>query len=213
MTKETLLEWGLAEEQADRVMEGLNGSFVTKSRFNEINAELKQAREAVAEKDTRLEELERAAGEAEALKNQIAGLQAANDAKEQEHAAELKAARINNAVEVALLSAGAKNNMAVKALLNDFIAKAELAEDGTVKGLEEEVKGLAEAGDTAFLFHSAAEKRFQGARAAEKGGPGREGEMTLARFHQLSPGERYDFSVNHPEEYTQLYGGKESWQM
>ena len=47
-------------------------------------------------------------GEAEALKNQIAGLQAANDAKEQEHAAELKAARINNAVEVALLSAGAK---------------------------------------------------------------------------------------------------------
>ena len=112
MTKETLLEWGLAEEQADRVMEGLNGSFVTKSRFNEINAELKQAREAVAEKDTRLEELERAAGEAEALKNQIAGLQAANDAKEQEHAAELKAARINNAVEVALLSAGAKNNMA-----------------------------------------------------------------------------------------------------
>ena len=98
MTKETLLEWGLAEEQADRVMEGLNGSFVTKSRFNEINAELKQAREAVAEKDTRLEELERAAGEAEALKNQIAGLQAANDAKEQEHAAELKAARINKDV-------------------------------------------------------------------------------------------------------------------
>ena len=156
MTKETLLEWGLAEEQADRVMEGLNGSFVTKSRFNEINAELKQAREAVAEKDTRLEELERAAGEAEALKNQIAELQAANDAKEQEHVAELKAARINNAVEVALLSAGAKNNMAVKALLNDFIAKAELAEDGTVKGLEEEVKGLAEAGDTAFLLRSAA---------------------------------------------------------
>ena len=59
----------------------------------------------------------------------------------------------------------------MKALLNDFIAKAELAEDGTVKGLEEEVKGLAEAGDTAFLFHSAAEKRFQGARAAERGDP------------------------------------------
>ena len=28
MTKEKLLEWGLTEEQATKVMEGLNGSFV-----------------------------------------------------------------------------------------------------------------------------------------------------------------------------------------
>ena len=31
MTKENLLEWGLTEEQANKVMEGLNGSFVTKA--------------------------------------------------------------------------------------------------------------------------------------------------------------------------------------
>ena len=37
MTKEKLLEWGLTEEQATKVMEGLNGSFVTKARFNEVN--------------------------------------------------------------------------------------------------------------------------------------------------------------------------------
>ena len=35
MTKEKLLEWGLTEEQATKVMEGLNGSFVTKARFND----------------------------------------------------------------------------------------------------------------------------------------------------------------------------------
>ena len=40
MTKEKLLEWGLTEEQATKVMEGLNGSFVTKARFNEVNTEL-----------------------------------------------------------------------------------------------------------------------------------------------------------------------------
>ena len=39
MTKEKLLEWGLTEEQATKVMEGLNGSFVTKARFNEVNTE------------------------------------------------------------------------------------------------------------------------------------------------------------------------------
>ena len=41
MTKEKLMEWGLTEEQANKVMEGLNGSFVTKSRFNEVNEENK----------------------------------------------------------------------------------------------------------------------------------------------------------------------------
>lgn len=44
MTKEKLLEWGLTEEQAAKVMEGLNGSFVTKARFNEVNTELTKAK-------------------------------------------------------------------------------------------------------------------------------------------------------------------------
>ena len=51
MTKENLLEWGLTEEQANKVMEGLNGSFVTKSRFNEVNTELTNATEYATHQD------------------------------------------------------------------------------------------------------------------------------------------------------------------
>lgn len=208
MTKEKLLEWGLMEEQATKVMEGLNGSFVTKARFNEVNTELKRAKDTIQERDTQLETLKKSTGDVEALKNQITELQTANTTKDQEHAAELKAAKINNAVEVALITAKAKNTVAVKALLGDFITKAELAEDGTVKGLADEVKKLAEGKDTAFLFEKPTGSKFKGAKSAEKS-DGDTGEMTYEKFQKLNPVERYQFSVNHPDEYKQLYGGNE----
>ena len=173
MTKEKLLEWGLTEEQATKVMEGLNGSFVTK-----------------------------------ALQDQITQLQADNKKKDADHAAELKNLKISNAVELALTGAKAKNNTAVKALLADFIGKAELAEDGTVKGLEDEVKKLVEGKDTAFLFEKSTGTKFKGAKSAEKG-DGVEGGMTLEKLKAMNPLDRYNYSVNHPDEYKELYGGNE----
>ena len=208
MTKEKLMEMGLTEEQANKVMESLNGSFVTKARFNEVNAELKAAKDTIKERDTQLETLQKSTGNVEALRKQITDLQAANTEKDQTHAAELKALKISNAVDAALSSAKAKNNTAVKALLGDFIAKAELAEDGTVKGLDDEVKKLVESKDTAFLFDKAAGKKFKRAKSAEKSDPIDAGEMTLEKFRGLNPAERYEFSVNHPDEYKELYGGK-----
>ncbi len=41
--------------------------------------------------------------------------------------------------------------------------------------------------------------------AGDKGGDG----MTIDKFRKLSPQERYEYSVNHPNEYKELYGGKE----
>ena len=209
MTKEKLMEWGLTEEQANKVMEGLNGSFVTKARFNEVNTELTKAKATITERDGQLEALKKSGADATALQEQITQLQADNKKKDADHAAELKALKISNAVELALTGAKAKNTTAVKAPLADFIAKAELAEDGTVKGLDDEVKKLVEGKDTAFLFDKATEKKFKGAKSAEKGDGGGDGSMTLEKFRGLSPAERYDFSVNHPDEYKNLYGGNE----
>lgn len=209
MTKEKLMEWGLTEEQANKVMEGLNGSFVTKARFNEVNTELSAAKKTIGERDAQLETLKKASGDTKALQDQITQLQADNKKKDEDHANELKALKIVNAVELALTGAKAKNNTAVKALLAGFIDKAELAEDGTVKGLDDEVKKLVEGKETAFLFDKAPGKQFKGAKSAEKSDPFAGGEMTLENFRKLSPAERYDFSVNHPDEYKAMYGGKE----
>lgn len=207
MTKEKLMEWGLTEEQATKVMEGLNGSFVTKARFNEVNTELTKAKATITERDGQLEALKKTGTDAAALQDQITQLQTANTEQKKAHDAELKALKITNAVDLALSAARAKNNTAVRALMADFISKADIAEDGTVKGLDDEVKKLVEGKDTAFLFDKAPEKKFKGAKAAEKGDPAGGGEMTLEKFRALPPAERYDFSVNHPDEYKQLYGG------
>jgi len=210
MTKEKLLEWGLTEDQANKVMEGLNGSFVTKARFNEVNTELTAAKKTISERDAQLETLKKATGDTEALQKQITQLQTDNAEQKKTHDAEMKALKIANAVDLALTGAKAKNTTAVRALMADFIGKAEITEDGTVKGLDDEVKKLVEGKDTAFLFDKAPEKKFKGAKAAEKGDPAPDaGDMTLEKFRALPPTERYNYYINHPDEYKSLYGGNE----
>ena len=208
MTKENLLEWGLTEEQANKVMEGLNGSFVTKSRFNEVNTELTNAKNTIKERDTQLETLKKSTGDTKALQDQITQLQTDNANQKKAHEAELKALKISNAVDMALTGAKAKNNTAVKALMADFLAKAELADDGTVKGLGDEIKKLVDGQDTAFLFEKSTGTKFKGAKSAEKG-DGAEGGMTLEKLKAMTPIDRYNYSVNHPDEYKELYGGNE----
>lgn len=171
MTKEKLMEWGLTEEQANKVMEGLNGSFVTKTRSNEVNTELQTAKKTIGERDQQLEALKKSTGDTEALQTQITQLQADNAQQKKAYEAEIKALKIGNAVDMALTNAKAKNNTAVKALLAAFLEKAELAEDGTVKGLDEEIGKLVKGEDTAFLFDTSGKAKFKGAKAAEKSDP------------------------------------------
>ena len=152
MTKESLMAMGLTEEQATKVMEGLNGSFVTKTRFNEVNEELKTAKATITERDGQLNALKTSGADAAALQAQITQLQADNAAKDQEHAAEIKTIKIENAVEKALTDAKAINPATVKPLLAAFLEKADLDDDGTIRGLADEIGKLAKAEGTSFLF-------------------------------------------------------------
>lgn len=152
MTKETLMQMGLTEEQANKVMEGLNGSFVPKSCFNEVNTELQTAKNTIKERDGQLEALQKNTGDAKALQDQITQLQADNKKLADDHAAEMKALKINAAVDKALTDAKAINPATVKPLLAAFLEKANLADDGTIYGLADEIGKLAKAEGTSFLF-------------------------------------------------------------
>jgi TolA-binding protein len=154
MNKESLMQMGLTEEQANKVMEGLNGSFVTKTRFNEVNTELQQAKATIKDRDSQLETLKKSTGDVEALKNQITELQTANTQKDADHAAEIKKIKIDGAVDKALQDAKAINPATVKPLLAAFLEKANLAEDGTIYGLAEEIGKLSKAEGTSFLFRA-----------------------------------------------------------
>ena len=199
MTKEELIALGLNEEQAGKVLEGYKG-YVPKTRFDEVNAAKKAAEDTVKERDKQLEDLKKASGDSEALKAQIAQLQADNKAAADKYAADLKAVQINNAVEKELTAAGAKNLKAVKALL-EGLDKAEL--DGeNVKGLADQIKKLKAGEDTKFLFNEAA-PGFKGAKAGSdpKGNPGA---VTKEAFAKMGYKERVELMEKSPETYKAL---------
>lgn len=192
MNKTKLLELGLSEEQADKVLEGLNGAFVPKGRFNEINEALKAAKAQLAERD-----------------QELGTLKEASQKREAEHAQALTGLKKAHAVELSLTNAKAKNHVAAKALLADFLAQAELDDSGQVKGLAEEIERLVKGEDTSFLFEGATTTipKLKGVKAAERGEAPAANSMTLAQLRKLSPAERYAFSKAHPEEYRALYEG------
>ena len=149
MTKEELMALGLTEEQAAKVLEGYKG-YVPKTRFDEVNEAKKRAEGVIAERDKQLDALQKASGDAEALKAQIAKLQDENKVAADKFKADIKALLVNSIVERDLFKAGAKNIKAAKALLVD-LDKAEL--DGeNVKGLADQIKKLQEDEGSKFLF-------------------------------------------------------------
>ncbi len=152
MTKESLMQMGLTEEQATKVMESLNGSFVPKTRFNEVNTELQTAKNTIQERDSQLEALKKSTGDVESLRTQIADLQTANATQQEKHKAEMTALRVTSAVDSALQAANAINPETVKPLLKTFLEKATLADDGTIPGLTDEIGKLSKTEGTSFLF-------------------------------------------------------------
>ena len=154
MKKEDLLAMGLDEEMAKKVAaasaDELKG-FIPKLRFDEVNTEKKNLETVKATLEGQLESLKSAAGDAAGLKSQIEQLQADNQAKEEAHAAEIKQLKIDAAVTEAITKAKGKNVKAIRALLNG-LDKAEILEDGSVKGLAAQIEALTKAEDSEFLF-------------------------------------------------------------
>jgi len=169
MTKEQLMAMGLTEDQAAKVLESLNGNFIPKNRFDEVNNTKKQLEKDVSTRDAQLEELKKANGDAEALQTKITELQTQNATEKSNYEAQVNKMQIDSAVEKSLTSAKAKNTTAVKALLSEFLAKAEM-EGETVKGLDDAVKKLTESEDTKFLFDTAPPTKpgFKGFKPGEK---------------------------------------------
>ena len=107
MTKEQLLAAGFTEEQATNILklhkEAIDGNYVPKHRFDEVNAELKTTKEQVKERDAQIKELKKFEGDSKALQEKIAELEAANAAKDEEYKANLALERKKNAIKLALL--------------------------------------------------------------------------------------------------------------
>lgn len=142
------MEMGLTEDQAKKVMGELDGNFVPKSRFNEVNEENKTLKKSVSDRDKQLEDLKKSSGDNAALQQQISDLQKQNADQEKAHSEELAQLKLDNAVEIALSGAKAKNGKAVKAMLD--MSKVKMGEDGKLSGFDEQIEALKKS--DAYMF-------------------------------------------------------------
>lgn len=167
MTKDELKALGLSDEQVAKVAEDYEKNYVEKSRYAAKEDEVKAAKEESKTARGELDKLKKDHKDNAELVKQIDELRAAADARDKEHAAKVKAMEIDSIVEKSLLGAKAKNTAAVRALLQLDGAEAE---NGAIKGLDDQIKKLKES--DAYLFEEENALRVDGLNPADGSGGG-----------------------------------------
>nr|DAR82956.1 MAG TPA: minor structural protein [Caudoviricetes sp.] len=206
MTRAELEALGLIKEQIDSVM-GINGNDIekVKTKLTEAEKEAESLKEQIKDRDKQLNDLKNSKEDLDGLKSQIETLQKDNKAKDEQYKAEIRNLKVSSAVDAALTGAKAKNHTAVKALLKD-LDKAELLEDGTVKGLKEQIEALTKADDSKFLFDiETAPQTPKGATPASSPKASATG-ITKEQFNKMGYRERLDLFNNDPTTYNSLMG-------
>ena len=138
------------------VNEFLDGQYVTKSRFNEVNVEKKTLEEAVKERDKQLKTLKDSEGNVDDLKEQIKKLQADNKAATLKADSDMKALRLSTAIKLAI--GDTAQDVDLVANLVDT-SKLILSDDGKVTGLDEQIKVLKT--EKSFLFKPDGDPKYK----------------------------------------------------
>lgn len=179
MKRKFLEDSGLEKEVIDKILDENSADIGrAKGELETVKNQLEAAQQAIAERDTQLEALQNSVGDNQELQEQISQLQAENQKK----ANELIKVRRDGIDEILLMEAGVKNSKAAKALLSAI----EEADDEKYKSQRaEEIKALAEAEDTGFLF---GKKQIAGAEPGEPGdgNPGGEPDMSKMTYEEIT---------------------------
>lgn len=186
MNKEDLIAMGLTDEQAKKVMDSLDGNFVAKARFNEVNEENKTLKKSVADRDKQLEDLKKSSGDNAALQQQISDLQKLNADQKKAHDEEMAQLKLDNAIDTALTAAGAKNAKAVKALLDT--SKVKLGEDGKLTGWDEQLTAVQKSDSYLFEAKQQGKQTFKGFQPGTSGvvKPGTKVDMSKMTYEELA---------------------------
>lgn len=194
MNKEDLIAMGLTDEQAKKVMDSLDGNFVTKARFNEVNEENKTLKKSVSDRDKQLEDLKKSSGDNAELKKQIETLQQQNADQKKAHDEEMAQLKLDNAIGAALTTAGAKNPKAVLALIDK--AKVKLGDDGKLTGWDEQLTAVQKSDSYLFESKQQTKQNFKGFQpgASGKVKPGTEVDMSKMTYEELA-----DYIENNPD--------------
>ena len=142
MNKQELMELGMSEEAADKVLK----EHVPYDRFKQVNDDKKALEGQLKDRDTAIDGLNAKLKAGEDAEKSITQLKEQLQQKD----AQAAAIRKDAAIQVALTQAKAKNPKAALALLESD--KLELQEDGSVKGLKDALEALKKS--DAYLFEN-----------------------------------------------------------
>lgn len=150
MKKEDFTALGISEDLAEKAAkaseEELKG-FVPRSRMNEESQKRKNAEETLDSVKKELDGLKASAGDSDQMKEQIRKLQDELKDKEKKYADDIAGMKLDNAIQ-AKVSGAAQDAGLVAGLIDK--SKLILGDDGSVTGLDEQVKALKE--KSPFLF-------------------------------------------------------------
>lgn len=149
MERKDLEALGLDEKAQTEVMKLYNaGLEPVKSELADTKSELESSKAQVTSRDEQIKTLGAQAGNSEKLNKQIADLQQTIKDKDGESAAELTKVRTDNAIQLALRDANARDAKAIMPFLDRDTIK--LGDDGNLSGIKEQIEGLQESHD--YLF-------------------------------------------------------------
>lgn len=141
MKKEDLIAKGLTDEQAQIAVDAWNEAikgYIPKSRFDEVNTAKADLEGQVKDRDKQLKDLKDAAKDSEALQTKIAELEETNKQTKTDYEGRIKDMKLSSAIKDQLTDCKYPELVADKIDRSKLI----LAEDGSVSGLSEQLKGV-----------------------------------------------------------------------
>lgn len=148
MKRKFLEDLGLEKDAIDKIMaENGNDVNAAKSDYEAVKQQLDTVNAQIQERDKQLEGLKKSSGDNEALQKQITDLQAENKAAKEKYEADMKELKLTTAIKLAV--GDSAHDADLVAGLFDR-GKLVLNEDGTITGLEEQVKTIKK--EKSFLF-------------------------------------------------------------
>lgn len=205
--QEILKAQGLNEEQITKIVDSMKQNKIFTASEENLDVrygKLKTDHDALTAKQTESEkliaELQKATKGQEAVQGKIAEYEATIKKKTEE----LEQAKTESALKIGLLSQGAKASdidYLMFKMQNDKDWKAELGENGEVKGLDEKVKGL----KTQFpnQFEASSQKKIE-EKKLEKGDDNGSAGVTPEQFAKMGYSSRVKLKEENPTLYEQL---------
>lgn len=149
------------------------------AKLKEAETQVKQLGDTVKARDKQLEDLKKSAGDNEDLQKQIDALTKQNKDQKAAYDKELATVKLTAAVDTELTAAGSKSNIAVRALLAEFLQNATV-QDGKVVSKENgqsvtlgaKLEAMKKDAASDFLFSAATRKSWKPGEGGDNGKAG-----------------------------------------